>query len=546
MRVGVSSSAFLRSCFAGVVVLAVIARGSAQTTPLLADRIQRVIRRPEFAHALFGIEFYALDTGKVVYSLNGQQLFVPASTTKLITEGTLLASLGADYRFRTRIYRTGPVDSAGRLDGDLVLVASGDPNLSNRIQADDTLAFSNHDHSYNGPALSGDPLVVIRQLADEVAAKGIRQVEGRVLVDTSLLPDTPWLGEGGGGLVFSSIVVNDNLIDLVMTPGTRVHDPVIVHSSPQTSYVKLTDHLTTLDADAPANLSPPRIRADQDGTIVVTLDGGLPLGSRTRFVPFFVPAPKRFAEIVLREALERARVRVKITTSSAANDFLSYKSSYTTTNQVAEHVSPPLAEEIKVTLKVSQNLHAFMVPYLLGALVAKDTANSELAGFGVERRFLQDAKLDLDGVSLGDGAGGSWANLFSPHFMCDYLAYWATRPDFPVFLKTLPVLGQDGTLADTQIGTPAAGHVFAKTGEFDSEDKLNGKVMMNARTLAGYVITADHKRFAFAAYVNHVHMGRDPEVAAHELLEALGEIAAAVYDAPLDNRGPVESNENLK
>src|SRR5579862_2944860 len=150
MRVGVSSSAFLRSCFAGVVVLAVIARGSAQTTPLLADRIQRVIRRPEFAHALFGIEFYALDTGKVVYSLNGQQLFVPASTTKLITEGTLLASLGADYRFRTRIYRTGPVDSAGRLDGDLVLVASGDPNLSNRIQADDTLAFSNHDHSYDG------------------------------------------------------------------------------------------------------------------------------------------------------------------------------------------------------------------------------------------------------------------------------------------------------------------------------------------------------------------------------------------------------------
>jgi D-alanyl-D-alanine carboxypeptidase len=130
--------------------------------------------------------------------------------------------------------------------------------------------------------------------------------------------------------------------------------------------------------------------------------------------------------------------------------------------------------------------------------------------------------------------------------MCHYLAYWATRPDYPIFLKALPVLARDGTLADIQLGAPAAGHVFAKTGEFDSEDKLNGRLMLNARGLAGYVITADHRRLAFAAYVNHVHMGRDPAVAAHELLEALGEIAAAVYDAPLDVGGPAESNENLK
>lgn len=546
VRTGVSSSFLLGFCLLTVFTLAVIAPLSAQTDVPIYERIQRVISRPGFAHANFGIEFYALDTGKVVYSLNGQKLFVAASTTKLLTEGTLLAILGGDYRFHTRIYRTGPVDPEGKLDGDLVLVASGDPNLSNRIQSDGTLAFTSHDHSDGGPALPGDPLIVIRQLANGVAANGIRQVEGRVLVDTSLFPDTPWLGEGGGGVVFSSIVVNDNLIDLVMTPGTKIHDPVTLASSPESSYVKFSNHLTTLGTGTQASLDPPQIQANGDGTVVVTLNGGLPLGARPTSAPFFVPSPTRFAEVVLREALEAAGVKVRVMTGTPAPDFPSHGYFYRAANQVAEHISPPLAEEVKVTLKVSQNLHAFMGPYLLGGLVAKNATGSELAGFGVERKFLLDAKLDLSGASQGDGAGGSWADLFSPDFMCHYLAYWATRPDYPTFLKALPVLGRDGTLAEIQPASPAAGHVFAKTGEFDSEDKLNGRLMLNARGLAGYVTTTDGKRLAFAAYVNHVHMGHDPEAATHILLEALGEIAAAAYDASLDGAEPAESHENHK
>ena len=112
-----------------VLILALQAPPSrAQSESSLSQRIQKVISRPEFAHANFGIEFYSLDSGKVVYALNADKLFVPASTTKILTEGTLLAKLGADYRFHTRVYRTGPIDKHGTLKGDLVLVASGDPN----------------------------------------------------------------------------------------------------------------------------------------------------------------------------------------------------------------------------------------------------------------------------------------------------------------------------------------------------------------------------------------------------------------------------------
>ncbi len=89
----------------------------AQSTASLAEHIQKVMDRPVFAHANFGIEFYDIATGKVVYSINANKLFVPASTTKIFTEGTLLAKLGADYRFHTSIYRTGPIDSKGTIEG---------------------------------------------------------------------------------------------------------------------------------------------------------------------------------------------------------------------------------------------------------------------------------------------------------------------------------------------------------------------------------------------------------------------------------------------
>jgi D-alanyl-D-alanine carboxypeptidase/D-alanyl-D-alanine-endopeptidase (penicillin-binding protein 4) len=118
-----------RACNALLLLLLLaFAAGGAmgQQSGSLADRIQTIINRPEFRHAIFGIEFYSLDTGKVIYKLNAEKLFTPASTTKLLTEGTALELLGGDSRFHTRTYRTGPIAADGTPEGDLVLVASGD------------------------------------------------------------------------------------------------------------------------------------------------------------------------------------------------------------------------------------------------------------------------------------------------------------------------------------------------------------------------------------------------------------------------------------
>ncbi len=165
---------------------------SAQSNNIFAERIQKVLDRPEFTHSHFAMEFYSLDSGKPVFLLNEHKLMVPGSTTKLLTEGAALELLGGDHRFHTYVYRTGSIKKDGTLEGDLVLVASGDANLSNRIQPDGTLAFENMDHAYGGPDSKGfttDPLLVIREFAQQIAAKGIKRVKGRVLVDATLFPE---------------------------------------------------------------------------------------------------------------------------------------------------------------------------------------------------------------------------------------------------------------------------------------------------------------------------------------------------------------------
>jgi PBP4 family serine-type D-alanyl-D-alanine carboxypeptidase len=507
-------------------------RSFPQSTDTLDSRIQKIMARPEFTHSNFGIEFLDPETGKVVYALNADRLFVPASTTKLLTEGTVLAKLGADYRFHTSIYRTGPIERNGTLKGNLILVASGDPNLSNRIQPDGTLTFVDEDHSYQGPALPGDPLIVIKDFAKQIAAKGIRKIEGNIYVDASLMPDgTP---EGGTNVVMSSIIVNDNLIDFVGKPAAKVGDPAELTITPQTSYIHFTKKVFTGEPNSKLNFEYSDPVTNADGTLEISLNGILPIGIAPQTAALPVPSPTQFATAALRDSIRAAGISTKSKSAPAViKDFSSYKRFYTTENQIAEHVSPPLSEEVKITLKVSQNLHAGMGPYYLGLLVAKDSKDPIHAGFKMEHEFLKQAKLDLTGASQGDGAGGDWADLFSPDFICHYLAYWKTRPDFQIFFKGLPILGKDGTLAKIQMDSPAAGHVFAKTGTFGSEDKLNDRIMLNGKGLGGYVTTKSGKTLVFAAYVNHISLSNEPEIAQKVAGQALGEIAASAYDATL-------------
>ena len=97
------------------------------------------------------------------------------------------------------------------------------------------------------------------------------------------------------------------------------------------------------------------------------------------------------------------------------------------------------------------------------------------------------------------------------------------------YLHALPILGVDGTLVKISRGMPAAGHVFAKTGTYVSEDRLNRGLVVDGKGLGGYVITRSGRRLVFAIYINRVKL-TDPAQVGEVVGQAAGDIAAAIYD----------------
>jgi D-alanyl-D-alanine carboxypeptidase/D-alanyl-D-alanine-endopeptidase (penicillin-binding protein 4) len=262
-----------------------------------------------------------------------------------------------------------------------------------------------------------------------------------------------------------------------------------------------------------------------DGARVVVASGEFPRGTAPILYSYAVPQPSRYAEVAFAEALRAAGVTANARPYAVRPQLVRLRASYGPANMVAEHRSAPLGEEVKVTLKVSQNLHASMMPYLLGALRGRDSATT---GFDLEREFLTSMGLDLAGAQQGDGAGGD--AHYTPAFMVSYLDAMAKRPDISTFLAALPVLGRDGTLWDIQTESRAAGHVFAKTGTFAVNDPLNRRLLVTGKGLAGYMTTAQGERVAFAIYVNNVSVSTAPDEVKRVIGQALGEIAATAYD----------------
>ncbi|MCL4401260.1 MAG: D-alanyl-D-alanine carboxypeptidase, partial [Acidobacteria bacterium] len=80
----------------------------------LGARIRAAIdASPATRAAFWGIQVAGVESGRTLFALNAERLFVPASNTKLFTTALALLRLGPEHRFRTTVLAPAISDAAG-------------------------------------------------------------------------------------------------------------------------------------------------------------------------------------------------------------------------------------------------------------------------------------------------------------------------------------------------------------------------------------------------------------------------------------------------
>jgi D-alanyl-D-alanine carboxypeptidase/D-alanyl-D-alanine-endopeptidase (penicillin-binding protein 4) len=511
----------------GITASLVVAAVFPPTAPAaddLAAKIDAVVTGPDYKHSRWGILVVDAESGRTIYERNPDMLCAPASVTKLYSCAAALTGLGADHVFETPVHRRGEVTD-GKLHGDLILVACGDLTLGGRADGAGKLAFKDHDHIYAGwlttasEIVDADPLAGLKALAKQVKDAGVREVAGDVLIDDRLFARAK--GSGSGPDVVSPIVVNDNLVDVVLTPAVKAGEPATARFVPQTEYVQVDVQVDTV-ADGK-----PRIETERVGPQRYTVRGQIPANSKplVRILP--VEDPVGFARALFIECLRREGVTVKASVLKPPTAELPEKGSYKDLARVALLKSPPFSEAIKVTLKVSHNLYASTLPLLLAAKHDKRTLAE---GMHLQRQALADLGVDVESISLESGAGGGNGDRVTPRATVQLLQGMAKRPEFAAYKAALPVLGVDGTLVDVVGGdSPARGKVYAKTGTYGDNDLLNERMLLRSKALAGVTTTANGRTLYVAMFVNDVPLPKGTEPTREG--KVLGKLCEIIYQS---------------
>jgi D-alanyl-D-alanine carboxypeptidase/D-alanyl-D-alanine-endopeptidase (penicillin-binding protein 4) len=177
---------------------------------------------------------------------------------------------------------------------------------------------------------------------------------------------------------------------------------------------------------------------------------------------------------------------------------------------LATIISVPVAQDIAVIDKVSQNLHAELLLRLLGKIYGKDGSFAQ--GTRVVRQFMVGAGVDDNDFFFYDGSGMSQDDRITPRALTQLLTYAARQPWGLAWRWSLPVAGVDGTLVGRFKNSRLKGRVWAKTGTHNE-----------VSALTGYVDSASGKTVAFSILVNGHRPGSDAETQAIDrIVEAIG------------------------
>lgn len=492
---------------------------SQEQTPSIPEGISAIFSKEMYRESVWAMRVVDMESGDIIYDQRSDDNLFIGSVRKVFTISEALDALGPDYSFRTPVHRRGVVTGHGVLQGDLILVASGDFTMGGRRNSDGSMAISNLDHNEantlgNAVLTTPNPLWGYDSLAQQVAASGVTAIVGDIIIDDRLFEPFEFRGQFDVRPIF----VNDNAVDVMITP-TNPGELAAVDYRPQSQAFTVDANLLTVSPGAEEVVELVPELPDCIGTAGCSgaVIGSLPVD----FVPPLIDAfplvqayrivePQNYARTVFIEALERAGVTVINADPVGPNRsaLLPPENSYTAATQLAELVSLPFSEYAKYVLKISYNIGSDTSLVLWGLTNGVNSLEQSLM---VEREYLtQHVGIPADQFLFPDGSGGG-PTTATNKAVIQMLKHSSEQSFFPELLHALPILGVDGSLSFTTdfVSDPtlagAKGSAFAKTGTFAAGTD-NG-ILLKGRSMAGYIDTRSGRRLMYSLVVNNVQLG---------------------------------------
>lgn len=454
----------------------------APKTVSLSDRLLAITRRtPILPRSEFAVAVQKVGDPQPLLLVNADRPLILASTTKIFTTAAALDRLGAEYKFRTRVFADAPVGPEGVLPGHLVIAGGGDPAISGRLFED-------------------DPLAVFRPWVEAIKAKGIKVVRDGLVLDTSFFDDVrvhpDWPAEQEQHwwqAPVSALSYNDNVVLVRATGALRPGSPAMLGFYPAgPPLLELIGRVFTASGRGA------RVGVRRPAGSRTVLASGLVGRNRTWTGDVTVPDPPLYFAAAFSQVLRENGVELRgsptvRTEPSETPPLLDGRTS------VFTHETG-IVPVISVCNKRSQSFFAEQILKTLGA--EKRGRGTWENGEAEVSEFLKSLKIDPGKFHLVDGSGRSRNNTASAGAYIEFLNALATRWDkFETFRPTLAITGSwDGSLRHRMLGEATRGKVFAKTGN------IAGVV-----TLSGYVQAQSGAWYAFSILIN----GGCPELRGH-------------------------------
>jgi D-alanyl-D-alanine carboxypeptidase/D-alanyl-D-alanine-endopeptidase (penicillin-binding protein 4) len=386
----------------------------------------------------WGVAVGTMD-GRVLWSVSPELALIPASTAKVFTTGFTRTRVGGDGRITTRVVGDGSLEAtSGRWQGTWALDLGGDWTLDRAGRSGSTL----------------------RELARRLRARGVRQLEGPLVLTSPTGPATSqypsvWSADFEGQLYappVGPVALHENTISLTYRPGRDTGAPPVL----VTAYPDGVERLIRMNATTVSG-SGGRL------WLIPTVDGGWTLngsiGLYRRALGFSAVAhdPARLLAAVWASALERAGIRWV----TPGGPIAQARQAQSVLAQVESAPFDSVAVEVN---RRSLNIGAEL---MLQWAARSQTTGPSLVTDHVRRVVGPSAR-----VSLVDGSGLSELNRISPMTQMLYLARYPQLPGNERFPLLLPANGT-GTLRNLR-GGMGRGVVHAKTGTLDNVANLTG------------------------------------------------------------------------